>query len=64
MDDIEIEEGYAATFKIKIDFGYPKARVLFYRNDQLLLNDKRHEICKIKLKNCNFIFKKIFKIIS
>jgi hypothetical protein len=46
MEDIEIEEGYAATFKLKLDFGYPKARVLFYRNSELLLNDKRHEICK------------------
>jgi hypothetical protein len=46
MEDIEVEEGYAATFKVKLDFGYPKARVLFYRNSELILNDNKHEICK------------------
>lgn len=46
MKDIEVEEGYSATFEVKVDFGYPKARILFYRNKQLLLNDNRHEICK------------------
>ncbi|CAF0813092.1 unnamed protein product [Brachionus calyciflorus] len=44
MEDIEIEEGYSATFKIKIDFGYPKSRILFYKNGLLILNDYRHEI--------------------
>ncbi len=52
MSDLDIEEGYSATFKIKIDFGYPKARILFFRDNNLLLNDKRHEICeKNKLEN-------------
>jgi hypothetical protein len=46
MSDLDIEEGYSATFKIKIDFGYPKARILFFRNNNLLLNDKKHEICE------------------
>lgn len=45
MEDIEVEEGYGATFKVKVDFGYPKARILFYRNNELILNDKKHEIC-------------------
>lgn len=49
MSDLDIEEGYSATFKVKLDFGYPKARVLFYRNQELLLNDKRHEICNFFL---------------
>jgi hypothetical protein len=46
LTDIEVEEGYSATFKVKVDFGYPKSRVLFYRNGKLLLNDSKHEICK------------------
>lgn len=46
MEDVEVEEGFMATFKVKLDLGYPRARVLFYRNDILILNDQRHEICK------------------
>lgn len=46
MDDIEVEEGFMATFKVKLDLGYPRARVLFYKNEHLILNDQRHEICK------------------
>jgi len=45
MEDVETEEGYPVTFKVKLDFGYPKARVLFYRNEQLMLHDTKHEIC-------------------
>lgn len=45
LKDLEVEEGYSATFKVKIDFGYPKCRVIFYRNNTLLLNDNKHEIC-------------------
>ena len=47
MEDVEVEEGFMATFKVKLDLGYPRARVLFYRNDILILNDQRHEICKL-----------------
>lgn len=54
MSDLDIEEGYSATFKVKLDFGYPKARVLFYRNQELLLNDKRHEICNFLLNLISF----------
>ena len=47
MGDVEGEEGSNATFKVKVEYGYPKARVLFYRNDQLILPDKNHLICKL-----------------
>ena len=47
LNDIEVEEGYSATFKVKLDFGYPKCRVLFYRNSKLILNDPKHEICML-----------------
>ncbi len=46
MQDVETEEGYPVTFKVKLDFGYPKARVLFYRNEELILHNQKHEICK------------------
>ena len=49
MKDIELEEGRSATFKVKIDFGYPKARVLFYKNNILLLNDARNETCNYSI---------------
>jgi hypothetical protein len=55
LDDLEMQEGYSATFKVKIDFGYPKCRVLFYKNEILLLNDNKHEIC-----NLNFIVINLF----
>jgi hypothetical protein len=56
MQDIEVEEGQSSTFLVQIDFGYPKARILFYRNNQLLYNDKKHHICK-------FVILSIFKLI-
>lgn len=55
MEDIEVEEGFMATFKVKLDFGYPRARILFYKNDQLILNDQRHEICNFLLVEEEFI---------
>ena len=48
MTDLEVDEGNSATFKIKLEFGYPKARVIFYKNGKMILKDKRNEICNEK----------------
>lgn len=47
LQDLELEEGKSALFEIKIDFGYPKARVLFYKNQSIIKNDKHHQICNL-----------------
>ncbi|KAI3386060.1 hypothetical protein SNEBB_003373 [Seison nebaliae] len=36
MKDIEVYESYSASFRIKIDYGYPKCRVMFFRNEHAL----------------------------
>ncbi|CAF0865361.1 unnamed protein product [Didymodactylos carnosus] len=45
--DIDVNEGGAFTLKCKIDQGYPKARVLWYKENTLIRPDGHYKLCMI-----------------
>jgi hypothetical protein len=46
FSDIDINEGSPLTLNCKIDKGYPKARVLWYKENTLIQPNEHYKLCK------------------
>jgi hypothetical protein len=46
FSDIDVSEDLSFTLKCKFDQGYPKARILWYKENTLIQPNDHHRLCK------------------
>jgi hypothetical protein len=56
FSDTDINEGSAFTLKCKLDQGYPKARILWYKENTLIQPNDHHKLCKFVFSKKIFVF--------
>lgn len=46
FSDKDVNEGSSFTLKCKLNHGYPKARILWYKENILIQPNDHHRLCK------------------
>ena len=49
FSDVDIDEDSPLTLKCQLDLGYPKARVLWYKEDLLIKPNEHYKLCKFNI---------------